>query len=366
MSTPSAPATRLVLVGTYNGDSPEGIFAFAFNTSTGALEPTGRSARLRNPSFLAAHPDGRHLYAVSEAPASPAGETGAVAALAVEPADGALSLLGSRPSLGTGPCHLCVDEPGRHVLVANYGSGTLAAIPLAADGRFADADGQRVRHQGRGPNPDRQEGPHAHSVTLAPDGRFAFACDLGLDRIMAYRYDPERGRLDPADPPAAPVAPGTGPRHLAFGRDARHAYVVNEMASTVTAFAFDAAAGRLAEIQTLPTTPAAFRGDNTGSDIHVHPSGRYVYASNRGHDSIAVFAVDARSGRLSPVGHAPSGGAIPRSFAIDPSGTFLLAANQGSHTVVTFRIDAHTGMPAPTGLRGAVTKPVCVRFLPRA
>ena len=355
---------KTVFVGTYNGDNPEGVFVFRFDPATGELAPTGLTARTRNPSFLALHPTGRHLYAVSEVADAAGKESGGVSAFAIEPATGALTFVNQHLSQGVGPCHLCVDATGSHLLVANYRSGTLGVLPILPNGRLTEAT-HRVQHRGAGVNPDRQEGPHAHSITLDPSNRFALGCDLGIDKVMGYRFDAEEGRLISNEPPWAGVKPGAGPRHLAFAPGGRHVYVINELDSTITAFAFDPIQGALREAQAVSTVPAGFRGENTGSDVHVHPSGRFLYGSNRGHDSIAVFAIDEASGALTAQGHDSTLGRTPRNFALDPTGRFLLAANQDSDSIVSFRIDPATGRLAPAGNSVSVRKPTCVQFLNR-
>jgi 6-phosphogluconolactonase len=257
-----------------------------------------------------------------------------------------------------------VDRQGRNVLVANYGGGSVAVLPIGADGRL-QAPSSVVQHTGSSVDPNRQKEPHAHSINVDADNRFAYAADLGLDKILIYRFDVAKGTLTPNDPPFAQVEPGSGPRHFAFHPQGRFAYVINEMRCTVTAFAHDAARGGLSAIQTISTLPqgqSVQKGFST-AEVQVHPSGRFLYGSNRGHDTIAVFAIDEKTGRLTPVHHEPTQGSTPRNFGIDPAGRFLLAANQRSDTVVVFRIDAATGRLAPAGHRIEVGAPVCVKFV---
>jgi 6-phosphogluconolactonase len=357
--------TMLVYVGTYTGGESKGIYLFRMDPATGKLTPAGVAAETANPSFLAIHPNRRFLYAVGEIGDFAGRKSGAVSAFAIEPKSGALTLLNQQPSRGAGPCHLVVDGPGRNVLVANYGGGSVAALPIAADGRLGEATGF-VQHEGSSVNPRRQEAPHAHSINTDRESRFAFAADLGLDRVLIYRLDSEQGTLTPNDPPYASVKPGAGPRHFAFHPGGRYAYVINELDSTLTAFSYDAARGALTELHTLSTLPAGFEGNNSTAEVQVHPSGKFVYGSNRGHHSIAIFAVDAATGRLTPVGHQPTGGRTPRNFGIDPTGTYLIAANQETHTLVVFRIDPATGRLEPTGETAGAPSPVCVKFLPAA
>ena len=351
-----------VYVGTYTGPKSKGIYMLRLDLATGALGAPEVAGETTSPSFLAIHPTRRFMYAVSEVwgPAGKAG--GAVSAFAVAPDTGVLTFLNKQSSGGVGPCFVAVDKEGRNALAANYGSGAVCVLPIGQDGRLAEATAV-IQHKGSGPNAKRQSGPHAHSINLDPTGRFAPAADLGLDKILIYKFDAAKGTLEPNDPPSASVAPGAGPRHLAFHPGGRFAYVINEMGGTVTAFAWDGARGTLSELQTVSTLPPDFRGENSTAEVQVHPSGRFLYGSNRGHDSIAVFAI-ADDGRLKPLGHQPTQGKNPRNFGIDPTGTWLLAANQNSDSIVVFRIDPQTGGLRPTGQAVSVPSPVCVKFVP--
>ena len=350
-----------VYVGTYTGGGSEGIYVLEMDPGDGSLSMPVLAGAAENPSFLARHPDGRFLFAVGEVSEVEGKPGGAVRSFAIEPADGTLSPINLKSSGGAGPCHIVVDGEGRNALVANYGGGTVAVLPIGPDGAF-EGPSDVEQHQGSGPDPRRQDGPHAHSINLGPSGRFAVAADLGLDRLFVYRYDPEAGTLTANDPPSAAVEPGAGPRHFTFHPDGRHAYVINEMASTVTALDYDAEAGTLSPTTTVSTLPEGFDGSNTTADVHVHPSGRFLYGSNRGHDSIAIFAIDEQTGALTPAGHCSTGGRTPRNFNIDPSGRFLLAANQDSDSIVVLRIDPETGALEPTGASVEVPKPVCILF----
>jgi 6-phosphogluconolactonase len=351
----------LAYVGTYTGPRSRGVYGFRFDRLTGTAQPLGCVAETRNPSFLAVHPSRKHLYAVNEVSdfQQDASQGGAVAAFRIHPDTGALTLLNQRSSGGAGPCHLNVDRTGRHVLVANYGGGSVAVLPVLEDGALGPATAV-VRHTGSSVNPRRQREPHAHSVNLSPDNRFALVADLGTDRVMIYRFDAERGTLVAHEPPFMALPPGSGPRHLAFHPDGRMVCVVNELLSTVAVFDY-AAQGVLTPRQTVATLPGTFQGENTTAEVVVHPAGRFVYASNRGHDSLATFAIGA-DGRLQPSGHTPSGGRTPRNFALDPSG-YLWAANQGSDSVQIFRVEPATGVLTPTGEPIQVGSPVCIRFV---
>lgn len=360
-STRAAEGIQRVYFGTYGEGPNQGIFVAELDLATGVVSPPRLAAEAVNPSFLAIDPSHQFLYAVTEVSTHGGKKSGGVVAFAVDASTGGLTRLNEQPSQGAGPCHLVVDKAGKHVLVANYEGGTAAVLPIDKTGRLQPASSV-VAHHGRGPNPQRQEAAHAHSINLDPANRFAFVADLGLDKVFVYRFDKEAGSLTPNDPPTVAVAPGAGPRHFAFHPSGRFAYVVNELASTVTAFWYDAENGTLSTIQTISTLPSTYKEANTAAEIVVHPSGKFAYASNRGHDSIAIFTVDAATGRLVAAGHESTRGKTPRNFAVDPTGTYLLAANQDSDTIVVFRLDPATGRLKATGQTLKVHKPVCVRF----
>ena len=350
-----------VYVGTYTrGDTgSEGIYRAELDVASGELTVRGVAARAANPSFLALSADGGRLYAVSEVSDHDGAPQGATAAYRVG-ADGALAPLGWQRTGAPGPCHVAVHPSGALAFAANYAGGALTMYRCAADGAL----GERLltlHHEGRSVDPERQQEPHPHSVNLSPDGAFLYVPDLGIDRIVSYRIDAAAGTLTAAG--SAALAPGSGPRHFTFHPRGRVAYVINELASTITALAYDAADGGLTELQTVSTLPAGFAGSSHCADIHVHPSGRFVYGSNRGHDSIAIFAVGG-DGRLDPVGHEPTQGSTPRNFTLDPSGALLLAANQRSDSIVSFRVDPDSGRLQPTGHRAAVPAPVCLVPVP--
>jgi len=356
------PKTLWVYFGAYARGEGKGIYVSRMDVASGKLQSPEVAIELTNPSFLALHPSRPLMYAIGEMGSFGGKKTGAVSALAMNTKTGKLALLNQQSSGGPGPCHVAVDREGRNVLVANYSGGSAACLPIGADGRLGEATSV-VQHQGSGPDPKRQNGPHAHSINLDPAGRFAFVADLGLDKIFIYKLDAAAGKLIANEPAFAQVAPGSGPRHFAFHPTGRFAYVINEMLSTVTAFRYDADRGALAELQTVSTLPADFTGSNTTAEVQVHPSGKFVYGSNRGHDSIAIFAVDPESGKLRAAGHQSTQGKNPRNFGIDPTGAYLLAANQDGDNVVAFRIDAATGALQPTGQSLTISKPVCVKFV---
>jgi len=356
------PRTLRVYFGTYTrrGGS-KGIYLSRLDLAEGTLTEPVLAGATQSPSFLALSPDGRFLYAAGGSVTIDGTRSGAITAFAVDLATGKLTLLNRVSARGNGPCHLVVDATGRHVLAANYSSGSVVSLPVGRDGRLGAATSV-IQHKGSSVNPRRQTRPHAHSINLDAANRFAFAADLGADKLFVYRFDPATGALKPHDPPAVALAPGSGPRHFAFHPAGRFAYVINELLSTVTAMAYDPKAGTLATLHTVTTLPADFTGPNTTAEVQVHPSGRFVYGSNRGHDSLAIFAVDAKTGRLKPIGHQPTGGRTPRNFGVDPTGQYVLAANQNSNTVVVFGVDPASGRLKPTGSRIAVPSPVCVKF----
>ncbi len=350
-------------IGTYTRSGSQGIYLAELDLATGKLRSAEVAGKVANPSFLAIHPSRPWLYAVGEMGDFDGKKTGAVSAFSMDPASGKLTLLNQQSSQGPGPCHLAVDRSGRNVLVANYGGGSIASLPIRSDGRLAEAS-CAIQHQGSSVNPRRQQGPHAHCINLDPAGRRAMVADLGLDKVMIYRFDAAGGKLIPNDPPWTKLAPGAGPRHFAFHPSARYGYVINEIDSTVTALQYNAQRGTLRPLQTVSTLPEGFDGQSSTAEIEVHPSGRFLYGSNRGHDSIACFAIDAATGKLTAIGHQSTQGKTPRNFAVDPTGDYLLAANQGSGNIVVFRIDAKTGVLRATGHSITVPMPVCIVMIP--
>ena len=354
----------LVYVGTYNGPKSEGIYAYRLDLGTGKCTPLGLAAEVKNPSFVAVHPTQKYLYSVSEIEDRDGKPTGGVSAFAIDRKSGKLTKLNDQSSEGRGPCHVTVDKTGKVAMVANYGSGSVASYPIGADGKLAPA-ASAIQHEGKSVNPDRQEGPHAHSINPSIDNRFAVAADLGLDKVFVYRLDPATGKLAANDPPSVSVKPGAGPRHFAFHPSGKFAYVINEIDCTVTAFAYDAEKGVLTEVQTISTLPEGetVQPGYSTAEVQVHPSGKFVYGSNRGHDTITVFAVDEASGKLRQVQNVAIDGKVPRGFGIDPFGKFLLAGGQSSDTLTVFRIDPQSGQLASTGQKLEVGSPVCVKFV---
>jgi 6-phosphogluconolactonase len=351
----------LVYIGTYTGGKSQGIYASRFNPANGALAAPELAFKTTNPSFLALHPKRNFLYAVGETSGSGARKSGSVSAFSRDPATGKLQLLNEVSSAGTSPCHLALDSTGRCLLVANYGNGTVASFSVQEDGRLGEAR-TIIQHEGSSVNRQRQQGPHAHHVVTDRGNRHALVCDLGLDKVMIYRLDAIQGALTANDPTHGSVPAGAGPRHLAFDPGGRRAYVINEMGSSITAFKYQPRRGALEEIQTLSTLPEGFSKASSCAEVQVHPSGKFVYGSNRGHDSIAVFGVDSKDGSLTPVQHQSTQGKTPRHFAIDPSGRWLLAENQDSDNITIFSLDAKTGRLTPTGRSVEVGAPVCLVF----
>ncbi len=359
-------STMWLYVGTYTSgkSTSEGIYLLELELDSGAVTTRGIAARLSDPSFLAIHPGRKLLYAVNELEELGGKKGGGVSALTIDLNTGLLKFLNQQSSAGSGPCHLTVDRTGTKVLVANYGSGSVACLPIQRDGSLGPASAF-IQHEGKSVDPGRQQSPHAHSINLDKANRFAFAADLGLDKVFIYRFDAGKGTLMPNDPAFVAVAPGSGPRHFAFHPSGKFAYVISEMANTVTGFAYDAEKGALAEFQTISTLPPAFKGTSYTAEIQVHPTGKFVYGSNRGHDSIAIFAVDQANGSLSVAQFEPTQGKNPRNFAIDPSGHYLLAENQDSDSIVVFRINQATGGLKRVGEAVHIPRPVCIRMMPK-
>ena len=349
-----------VYFGTYTAKTSKGIYAYRFRPSSGLLTAIGLVAEAPNPSFLALSPNRHYLYAVNwKGSETVKGNT--VSAYSVDGHTGKLTFLNKVESRGEMPTHLAVDASGRMLLAVNYGSGSVAAFAIANDGRLSEAR-SFDQHAGSSVVKDRQDGPHAHAVVMSADNRFALVADLGLDEIFSYRLDPAKAAFTPNNPPFTKVSPGAGPRHLAFHPDGKMLYANNEINSTVTVFGYDSAGGGLKEVQTASTLPPGFSRSNSTAEIQTDKAGRFLYVSNRGHDSIAVFAIDPAKGTLTPVEHVSTEGKTPRNFSLDPTGGYLFAANENSGTVVLFRVDAKTGCLKPAGKVLDVPSPSCVIF----
>ncbi len=359
----AAPQT-IAYVGTYTGGKSQGIYAYRVATPAGgdpSFVPLGLAVATTSPSFLAIDRARRLVFAVNETSSFNDQPTGAVSAFSADPATGRLTLINQQPSHGKSPCHVVLDPTGKFLLVANYSSGTVAVFPVAADGHLGAASSV-IQHAGHGPDAQRQKDAHAHCVTFDPAGRFVFVCDLGIDRVVAYQLD-AAGKLTAVESAGATLKPGSGPRHLVFGVDGKFAYVFNELSASVTAFSYDATTGRMTETQTLSSLPADFTGDKSGAEIEVHPNGKWLYASNRGHNSIALFAIDPVNGTLVFAAAQSSEGRTPRHFALLPDGRHLVVANQDTDSLQLYRVDQATGRLQPAGGLIETPKPVFAGFL---
>lgn len=370
----AAAASDFVYVGSYTdwelfgpprrnppGDRSQGIYVFQFDRETGRLTPRGLAAATDNPTYVTFSTSGKVLYAVNEIYRFQGETSGAVSAFAIDADTGRLTLINQVATRGTGACHAVVDRSGKNLLVANFGSGSVTVFPLASDGALRPAS-EFVQHTGSGPSP-RQAGPHTHAINLAPDNRFAIASEFGADRLFVYRFDAANGKLHAAESPHVMLKPGAAPRHLAFHPDGRTAYSLNEIDNTITVLSYDAGRGTFAVMQNVPTLPAGFSERNTAAEVIVHPGGKFLYASNRGHHSIVVLAIDPE-GRLRPLAHVPCGGRTPRGFSVDASGRWMIVAHQDTHTVAVFSIDPANGIPTATDQVEAVRTPTGVKFLP--
>jgi 6-phosphogluconolactonase len=353
----------LVFFGTYtSGKSPsKGIYRALFNSAIGELGAPELAAEKASPSFLAISPSKTHLYAVGEAGE---GDAKAVSAYKLELPSGALTKLNAVTAVGQGPCHVNTDRTGKMVGIANYGSGSTVSYKVAADGSLSEPV-SFIQHEGSSVNPKRQAGPHAHSINFSPDNRYAYVCDLGMDQVQIYKVDPESGALLPNEPAFAKTPVGGGPRHLAFHPNGKFVFVNNEMSLTETVFAYDAQTGALTPVETVSTLPAgeAVTSGLSTAETVVHPNGKFVYVSNRGHDTIAVFSVDLETGKLTLIQNASAEGEVPRNFNLDPTGKWMLVAHQKSDTVAVLKVDEATGKLSFTGKKQTVGAPVCVRFV---
>lgn len=369
----SAATDQWVYIGTYTqgsystGDAApllsKGIYLLGLDSQTGKLEELGPVGGVLQPAFLAIHPSKKYLYAVSEFDGG-----GQIHSFQIDPANGHLTPLNSQATLGDATCHVNIDATGKMAVVASYSNGTVASFPIKEDGSLAPI-ASLIRHSGGShADEDRQEDPHAHSVNFDKGNKFAFAADLGCDKIFIYKMDPATAALIPNDPPFVATPPAGGPRHFAFHPSGKFAYVTNEMACTITSFTYDADKGALKMIETLSELPAGVSviPEWSSAEVQVHPSGKFVYASVRGHNTLACYKVDEATGKLTYLENAPAGVKIPRNFGIDPTGHWLISAGFDSDSVVIFSIDAQTGKLTPTGQSITIPQPVCVKFLKRS
>jgi len=352
----------LIYVGTYTGAKSKGIYLYRMELNLGGIIRRGLAAEVASPSFLAIHPNKKFLYAVSEVGNFEGKPTGAVNAFAIQPDTGRLTPINKQSSGGDGPCHLAIDASGKMVMVANYGGGSVVSIPIGGDGSLG-AIGSYIQHVGSSIHPQRQSRPHAHGIAVDAANQFALVADLGLDRVISYKMDPSKGTMAPHLIPWIQLTPGSGPRHLAFHTTGKWIYVINESNSTINVLQYDSAKGQMTSIQSVRTLPESESVANSTAEIEVHPSGLFLYGSNRGHDSLAIFGINPVTGKLTVIGHQSTLGKMPRNFGIDPTGRFILVANQASNNLVAFRIDQKTGQLSPTTQTISVDSPVCVKFL---
>ncbi|MFN8354576.1 MAG: lactonase family protein [Spirosomataceae bacterium] len=344
-----------LLVGTYTAKTSEGVYVYRFNTRTGEATPVSITKNIKNPSFLAIAPNQHFVYSVGE------NDGGAVNAFRFDSKTGALTLLNTQSSGGAGPCHVAVDQTGKWVLVGNYMGGSLSVLPIMADGSLGKPL-QTIQHEGKSINPERQEKPHVHSINIAANNQDVFVPDLGTDKIMTYQLDAQTGRLSPGNPPFTATTPGAGPRHFTFHPNGKFAYVIQELDATITGFRYQA--GQLSPFQTIKTLPDNYQGRKWCADIHISPDGKFLYGSNRSHESLVIYQINPRTGQLTLVGHQDVLGKTPRNFIIDPTGKWVLVANQDSDNVVIFSRDAKTGKLTPTGKEINVSMPVCLKMMP--
>jgi len=356
-----------IYVGTHTGEKAKGIYLFRMRTSDDpdipefvTTTPLGLVAETPNPTFFELDPKRRLLFCVNELDQFEGKKSGSISAFAIDPASGKLTLLNQRPSAGAGPCHLVLDREGKHLLTANYNGGSVSVLPVGPDGKLGDATDVR-QHTGKSVHPTRQQSPHPAGVAISPDNQFAFVCDLGLDQVMTYRFDTGTGKLTPHEPPFAPLKPGAGPRRLVFRPDGKFAYVVNELNSTVTAFAYDSKAGALKELQTISTLPEYFDGTNTAAEIGVHPSGKYLLASNCGHHSVVLFSIDSDKGTLTYIEDQSTYGTMPRHFGMQASGKHFVVANQDSDSILILRAPEDARVK-PGGNVVPALSPACAKF----
>ena len=349
-------------VGNYGTGQEGGIYFCRLQLITGEMIIRGNISGIDNPSFLSMDASNQYLIAVNEVSEINGNSGGSVSSFKIDPENGSLTFINMQSTLGESPCHITIDRTGKFILIANYSGGNIIVFPILQDCMIGK-NVEFIQHKGKSIIPDRQENPHPHSIILSPDNRYTFVPDLGLDKILIYRFDQKTGKLRSSDIPYISLKPGAGPRHFTFSRDGKFAYVINELDSTVTAFRYYPDKGNLKEIQTITTLPGDFTGTSYCADIHIHPNNLFLYGSNRGHNSISTFSIDPSKGKLKLKGFTETLGDFPRNFAIDPSGQYLLVANQRSDNIFSFRIKPETGELTPTGYKIEIPKPVCIKFL---
>ncbi len=359
---PETGPEHLLFVGTYTKKDSKGIYVWRFNSQAGTLTPIGLAAETENPSFLAIHPKAWYLYAVNETGNFQGKPTGSVSSFTIDQTTGKLTFINRVASGGADPCDIVIDHTGHTAAVANYSGGSFALFPITRNGELGEAS-QVEKISGKGPNKERQEGPHTHSVNIARDNKSLVVTDLGTDKVLAYHLSAEKSTAQPAEPPFVKVPDGDGPRHSVFSRDSRFLYVLSEMGSSVTTFKFDANTAKLEKLGTVNALPGTYKGPNDAAEIAIDHENKFLYTTNRGHDSLAVFAVNEHTGALKLVDHVPTGGQHPRHFTIDPSGNWMLIANMNSDNIVIFARDLKTGVPKPTGVSLYTGAPVCLKFV---
>jgi 6-phosphogluconolactonase len=364
MNACSSPTQEyLVYVGTYTGTGGEGIYAYRFNPTSGALNSLGLMAKTDNPSFLALDADGKFLYAVNELDSFQGEASGALSVFSINKETAALKLLQQIPSLGAAPCHVSLDKSGKFLLVANYNGGNAAVFPISGDGTLGTQTAF-IQNSGSSVNADRQAAAHAHFIQVTNDNKFAMIADLGIDQVIVQKFDSNTGALSALDSGFVRMIPGSGPRHLAYAPDGKFVYVLNELTSAIAACSFESETGAMKTIQTISTLPDNFSGSNTTAEIAIDTQGKFLFASNRGDDTIAIYSIDNNTGKLTFIERISTGGKTPRHFEIDPTGQWLIAANQNSDNMVLFKIDHTNGRLVQTSVTSGISAPVCVRFLP--
>lgn len=355
-------STEILYVGTFFGTGSQGIYVFTFDRAKGKLTWVQTVQTLESPTFLEIHPSGRFLYAVNRGPVEEMQNSGSVSSFRIDPKTGKLTLLNQRPSYGHGPCHISIDHTGKWAFISNYNEGNFVVMPIFDDGLLGSSSDAR-RHLEHSVNPERQERPHVHSSIVSPDNRFVIVSDLGTDRIHSYKLDISDGSIEDAQVPYLSVKPGCGPRHFAFHPNGRYAYSAEELTSTVGVMDYDKVTGTLTmRADSVVSLPDGFKGTNLAADIHVHPNGKFLYLSNRGHNAIAIFSIDS-SGMIKLVGEQDTKGKIPRNFMIDLKGEYALVANQDSNTIIVFRVDQKTGKLQYVSTAKGVPSPVCLKML---
>lgn len=357
----AGPDDYYIFVGTYTSGESEGIYVYRMDMETGKLIYVGKATGIPNPSFLTLSNDNNYLYAVSETENFEGETGGSVWAYSIDPETASLNYLNKQPTFGAAPCHVSIDHSGRWLLTANYLGGNVTVNPINEDGTIGSAT-ETKEHEGSSVH-SRQKAPHAHCILPDPGNKFIFAADLGIDKLVGYSFNSEQGKLLKDDDATTTIESGAGPRHFKFHPNGRLLFLIRELDSSISSFSYNPETGKMTEVQTVPTLPEDFSGENTCADIHLHPNGRFVYGSNRGHNSIVVHRVDPETGEMDYVGHVGSGGKRPRNFGIDPTGRYMLVANQDSDNIVTFQINPETGLPEETGNIIEVPTPVCILFM---